>query len=293
MIKMLLKAGVLGCRGVRTHIINSSSGLCSTLLMEMKQKMLFVIVLAVLLTPDNCWQNNYSCEDKYLRLTQSALFSVDVNTLPKGIWKMVQHMICRTWRQSRDAVCHPSLGLRTKESDRLSRLLLPRLITLLFLESMAKLRLSEEYDPLELEQPPSSRWPFGVSVQILGSGERVEKEIVPHFAFWTWVSPFSRMSPRQQFSVCCCLSLTVHHSDWHEHENNTCVFMRLTRQLDRVVLLTFFKVGGGVVVIRVGAVGITLETQDEFPRRLGWWILWLGNRPIPQDINVAQDSDSC
>lgn len=61
---------------------------------------------------------------------------------------------------------------RTKERERLSRLLLPRLITLLFLESAVKLRLSEEWDPLELEQPPSSRWPFGVSVQILGSGER-------------------------------------------------------------------------------------------------------------------------
>lgn len=61
---------------------------------------------------------------------------------------------------------------RTKDSERLSRLLLPRLITLLFLESAAKLRLSEERDPLEPEQPPSSRWPLGVRVQILGSGER-------------------------------------------------------------------------------------------------------------------------
>lgn len=34
--------------------------------------------------------------------------------------------------------------LRTRERERLSRLLLPRLITLLFLDSMVKLRLSEE-----------------------------------------------------------------------------------------------------------------------------------------------------
>lgn len=65
----------------------------------------------------------------------------------------------------------PAWG-RTKDSERLSRLLLPRLITLLFLESAVKLGLSEERDPLELEQPPSSRWPLGVSVQILGSGEK-------------------------------------------------------------------------------------------------------------------------
>ena len=47
---------------------------------------------------------------------------------------------------------------------------MPRLITLLFLDSMVKLRLSEEEDPRGPESTPSSRWPLGVKVQILGSG---------------------------------------------------------------------------------------------------------------------------
>lgn len=65
----------------------------------------------------------------------------------------------------------------TRERERLSKLLLPRLITLLFLDSMAKLRLSEEYDPLGPEREPSSRWPFGVRVQILGSGVNVKEPL--------------------------------------------------------------------------------------------------------------------
>lgn len=38
--------------------------------------------------------------------------------------------------------------------------------------------------------------------------------------------------------------------------------MQLTRQLHGVVLLTFIKVGRGAVVLGIGAVGVSLETQE-------------------------------
>lgn len=131
---------------------------------------------------------------------------------------------------------------RTKDSERLSRLLLPRLITLLFLESAAKLRLSEERDPLEPEQPPSSRWPLGVRVQILGSGERdsLHQEL---------------SSSSQDISKATSASASQVTSGGGPRT-------RLTGQLDGVVLLTLVEVGGGAVVVGVGAVGVPLVVRE-------------------------------